>query len=108
MASSSRRARPVPHTFAWQQALPLGIPAPPQLIPVPEAQRWLGMSPEVFATLLLSGRLPVVPIGRKTRIEDTTLLAQPASQDPLHRCAWKPTLFCSMTPLPRLCSPFPA
>src|SRR5262245_38263332 len=30
---------------------PLEIPAPPQLIPLPEAQRWLGVSAETFTRL---------------------------------------------------------
>jgi excisionase family DNA binding protein len=75
MAPSSRRVRPRTHPSARQQELPLEIPAPPQLIPLEEAQRWLGVSPETFARLLCTGRLPVVHIGRKARIEDTALLA---------------------------------
>jgi excisionase family DNA binding protein len=75
MAPSSRRIRPRTHPSARQQELPLEIPAPPQLIPLEEAQRWLGVSPETFARLLCTGRLPVVHIGRKARIEDTALLA---------------------------------
>jgi excisionase family DNA binding protein len=75
MAAPSRRIRPRIRPSARQQELPLEIPVPPQLIPLEEAQRWLGVSPEVFARLLCSGRLPVVHIGRKPRIEDTALLA---------------------------------
>ncbi len=60
---------------ARQQVLPLEIPDHPPLITVQEAQRWLDVSPEAFARFLLSGRLPLVHIGRKTRIEETTLLA---------------------------------
>jgi excisionase family DNA binding protein len=60
---------------AIQQELPLEVPEHPPLITVQEAQRWLDVSPEAFARLLLSGRLPLVHIGRKTRIEETTLLA---------------------------------
>jgi hypothetical protein len=55
--------------------LPIEIPAPSQLIPLPEAQRWLCMSTEAFTRLLLSGYLPVVHLGRKVRIEETALLA---------------------------------
>jgi hypothetical protein len=51
------------------------VPAPTQLITLPEAQRWLGMSAEAFAQLLLSGHLLVVHLGRKARIEETALLA---------------------------------
>jgi excisionase family DNA binding protein len=61
--------------FARQQELPLEVPEHPPLITVKEAQRWLDVSPEAFARILLSGRLPLVHIGRKTRIEETTLLA---------------------------------
>ena len=75
MAAPSRRLRPRPRPSARQQDLPLEMPAPPQLIPLAEAQRWLGVSPETFARLLCTGRLPVVHIGRKARIEDTALLA---------------------------------
>ena len=75
MPPASRRLRPRPRLPARQQDLPLEIPAPPQLIPLEEAQRWLGVSPETFARLLCTGRLPVVHIGRKARITDTTLLA---------------------------------
>jgi hypothetical protein len=75
MAAPSRRIRPRIRPSARQQELPLEIPVPPQLIPLEEAQRWLGVSPEVFARLLCSGRLPVVHIRRKPRIEDTALLA---------------------------------
>jgi excisionase family DNA binding protein len=63
-------------------ALPLEIPVPPQLIPLPEAQRWLGVSPETFARLLCAVHLPVVHVGRKARIEDTALLAWLAEHRP--------------------------
>jgi excisionase family DNA binding protein len=63
-----------------QQALPLDIPAPPQLISLAEAQRWLGVSPETFARLLCTGQLPVVHLGRKVRMEETALLAWLAAQ----------------------------
>jgi hypothetical protein len=63
-----------------QQELPLELPAPPQLIPLPEAQRWLGVSPETFAELLCTGQLLVVHLGRKARIADTVLLAWLAAQ----------------------------
>jgi excisionase family DNA binding protein len=85
MAAPSRRIRPRIRPSARQQELPLEIPAPPQLIPLEEAQRWLGVSPETFARLLCTGRLPVVHIGRKVRIEDTTLLAWLAAQGPSRR-----------------------
>ena len=58
-----------------QQELPLEIPVPPQLIPLEEAQRWLGVSSETFARLLCTGQLSVVHVGRKLRSEDTVLLA---------------------------------
>lgn len=80
MAAPSRRPRPRTRPSAHQLAFPLEMPAPPQLIPLPEAQRWLGVSPETFARLLCTGRLPVVHIGRKARIEDTALLAWFAEQ----------------------------
>jgi len=80
MAAPSRRPRPRTRPSARQQELPLEIPAPPQLIPLAEAQRWLGVSPETFARLLCTGRLPVVHIGRKARIADTALLAWLAAQ----------------------------
>jgi excisionase family DNA binding protein len=35
----------------------------------------VGLSSETFARLLCTGRLPVVHLGRKARIEDTALLA---------------------------------
>ena len=73
MPPPQRRRRTQPP--ARQQNLPLEIPTPPQLIPLAEAQRWLGVSPETFARLLCTGQLPVVHIGRKARIEDTVLLA---------------------------------
>ena len=75
MASPSKRPRPWLHPSARQQELPLDLPAPPQLIPLAEAQRWLGVSPETFARLLCTGQLPVVHLGRKVRIADTALLA---------------------------------
>jgi excisionase family DNA binding protein len=75
MPPASRRLRPSTRPSARQQDLPLEIPAPPQLIPLEEAQRWLGVSPETFARLLCTGQLPVVHIGRKARIADTALLA---------------------------------
>ena len=74
-----RRRTPPP---ARQQNLPLEIPAPPQLIPLAEAQRWLGVGPETFARLLCTGELPVVHVGRKPRIADTALLAWLAAQSP--------------------------
>jgi excisionase family DNA binding protein len=85
MAVPSRRPRSRTRPLAWQQDLPLEFPAPPQLIPLAEAQRWLGVSPETFARLLCTGRLPVVHIGRKARIEDTALLAWLAEQRPFRR-----------------------
>jgi excisionase family DNA binding protein len=75
MAAPPRRFRPRMRPSARQQDFPLELPAPPQLIPLAEAQRWLGVSPETFARLLCTGRLPVVHIGRKARIADTALLA---------------------------------
>ena len=80
MPPASRCSRPRRRLPTWQQDLPLEIPAPPQLIPLEEAQRWLGVSPETFARLLCTGQLPVVHIGRKARIEDTALLAWLAEQ----------------------------
>jgi excisionase family DNA binding protein len=88
MAPRSRRPRPRTRPPARQQELPLEIPAPPQLIPLPEAQRWLGMSPETFARLLCTGRLPVVHLGRKARIEDTALLAWLAAQGRMGCYRW--------------------
>ena len=85
MAAPSRRLRPRMRPSARQQELPLEIPVPPQLIPLAEAQRWLGVSPETFARLLCTGRLPVVHIGRKVRIEDTALLAWLAEQGRFRR-----------------------
>lgn len=73
MPPPPRRHRTPPP--ARQQDLPLEIPAPPQLIPLAEAQRWLGVGPETFARILCTGQLPVVHLGRKVRIEDTALLA---------------------------------
>jgi excisionase family DNA binding protein len=75
MAAPSRRPRPRSRLSARQPDLPLELPAPPQLIPLDEARRWLGVGPETFARLLCTGQLPVVHIGRKARIEDTVLLA---------------------------------
>jgi excisionase family DNA binding protein len=80
MPPMSRRPRARPRSSPRQQDLPLEIPPPPQLIPLEEAQRWLGVSSETFARLLCTGRLPVVHIGRKARIEDTALLAWLAAQ----------------------------
>jgi excisionase family DNA binding protein len=75
MPPASRRPRSRTPSSTRQQDLPLEIPAPPQLIPLEEAQRWLGVSPETFAQLLCTGQLPVVHLGRKARIADTALLA---------------------------------
>jgi excisionase family DNA binding protein len=75
MPLASRRPHARPRSSPRQPDLPLEIPAPPQLIPLAEAQRWLGVSPETFARLLCTGQLPVVHVGRKARIEDTVLLA---------------------------------
>jgi hypothetical protein len=75
MPPPPRRPRPRTQPPARQQDLPLELPAPPQLIPLEEAQRWLGVSPEAFARILCTGQLPVVHIGRKARLEDTVLLA---------------------------------
>jgi hypothetical protein len=72
-----RRRTPPP---ARQQDLPLDLPTPPQLIPLAEAQRWLGVSPQTFARLLCTGQLPVVHIGRKARIAEMVLLAWLAAQ----------------------------
>jgi excisionase family DNA binding protein len=80
MPPPPRRPRPRTRPPARQQDLPLEIPAPPQLIPLEEAQRWLGVSPETFARLLCTGQLPVVHLGRKPRIADTALLAWLAAQ----------------------------
>jgi excisionase family DNA binding protein len=85
MAAPSRHPRPRTRPSAQQLAFPLEMAPPPQLIPLPEAQRWLGVSPETFARLLCTGRLPVVHIGRKARIADTTLLAWLAEQRPCRR-----------------------
>jgi hypothetical protein len=84
MAAQSlhRRSRTRPSTD--QLPLPLEIPAPPQLIPLPEARRWLGVSPQAFTRLLLSGQLPVVHLGRKVRIADTVLLAWLAAHGRFH------------------------
>jgi excisionase family DNA binding protein len=78
MAPPPRRRRTQPP--ARQQDLPLDLPAPPQLIPLAEAQRWLGVSPQTFARLLCTGQLPVVHIGRKARIDEMVLLAWLAAQ----------------------------
>jgi excisionase family DNA binding protein len=78
----SRRPRTRPRPSLRQPDLPLEIPAPPQLIPLEEARRWLGVSPEAFARLLCTGQLPVVHLGRKARIEDTALLAWLAAHRP--------------------------
>jgi hypothetical protein len=80
MPPSPRRPRPRTQPPARQQELPLELPAPPQLIPLAEAQQWLGVSPEIFARLLCTGQLPVVHLGRKARIEDTVLLSWLAAQ----------------------------
>jgi excisionase family DNA binding protein len=74
-ATSAQTPPPRTQPPARQRDLPLEIPTPPQLIPLAEAQRWLGVSPETFARLLCTGQLPVVHLGRKARIEDTALLA---------------------------------
>jgi excisionase family DNA binding protein len=76
---SRRRRTPSP---ARQPDLPLEIPTPPQLIPLAEAQRWLGVSSETFARILCTGQLPVVHLGRKARIADTALLAWLATHSP--------------------------
>jgi excisionase family DNA binding protein len=80
MPPASRRIRPSPRPSARQQELLLELPASPQLIPLAEAQRWLGVSPETFGRLLCTGELSVVHVGRKVRIEDTALLAWLAAQ----------------------------
>ncbi len=85
MAVPSRGNRPRSRASARQQELPLELPTPPQLIPLTEAQRWLGVSPETFTRLLCTGRLPVVHLGRKARIEDTVLLAWLVEQRRLRR-----------------------
>ena len=82
MPPPSRRPRARQHPPPRQPDLPLEIPAPPQLIPLPEAQRWLGVSAETFARLLCMGELPVVHLGRKARIADTALLAWLAAHSP--------------------------
>ena len=82
MAALSRRPRLLTGPSARQQELPLEIPVPPQLIPLEEAQRWLGVNPETFARLLCTGQLSVVHVGRKVRIEDTALLAWLAEHRP--------------------------
>jgi excisionase family DNA binding protein len=75
MPPPPRRPRARPRSSPRQPDLPLELPVPPQLIPLDEAQRWLGVGSETFARLLCTGQLPVVHIGRKARIEDTVLLA---------------------------------
>ena len=85
MPPASRRPRARPRSSPPQQNLPLELSAPPQLIPLAEAQRWLGVSPVDVAGLLCSGRLPVVHIGRKVRIADTALLAWLAEQGRFRR-----------------------
>jgi excisionase family DNA binding protein len=82
MAAPSPHLRPRRRLSPRQPDLPLEIPAPPQLIPLAEAQRWLGVSPETFARILCTGQLPVVHVGRKARIEDTALLAWLAAHSP--------------------------
>jgi excisionase family DNA binding protein len=82
MAPLSQHLRPRRHPSARQLDLPLELPVPPQLISLDEAQRWLGVSPEMFARLLCTGQLPVVHLGRKARIEDTALLAWLAAHRP--------------------------
>jgi excisionase family DNA binding protein len=86
MAAPSRRLRPRSRPSTRQQELPLEIPVPPQLIPLAEAQRWLGVSPDTFARLLCTGQLPVVHLGRKARIADTALLAWLAAQGRVPAC----------------------
>jgi excisionase family DNA binding protein len=83
MAALSPHLRPRRRPSARQLDLPLELPAPPQLIPLDEAQRWLGVSAETFAQLLCTGQLPVVHLGRKVRIEDTALLAWLAAHSPV-------------------------
>jgi hypothetical protein len=78
----SRRPRARPRSSPRQPDLPLEIPTPPQLIPLEEARRWLGVSPEAFARILWTGQLPVVHLGRKPRIADTALLAWLAAHRP--------------------------
>jgi excisionase family DNA binding protein len=85
MAAPSRRPRPQTHPSGQPLVFPLEMPAPPQLISLPEAQRWLGVSPETVARLLCTGRLPVVHMRRKARIQDTALLAWFAEQGLLRR-----------------------
>jgi excisionase family DNA binding protein len=80
MPPTSKHPRARPRPSPQQQDLPLELPVPPQLIPLEEAQRWLGVSPETFARLLCTRQLPVVHLGRKARIEDTALLAWLAAQ----------------------------
>src|SRR5262245_62397426 len=58
MAAPSHHLRPRRRPSVHQLDLPLDLPAPPQLIPLEEAQRWLGVSPETFARLLCAGQLP--------------------------------------------------
>jgi excisionase family DNA binding protein len=75
MAAQSPRAHPRTRSRPRQQDLPLELPAPPPLIPLDEAQRWLGVSAATFTRLLWTGELPVVHLGRKVRIAEPTLLA---------------------------------
>jgi hypothetical protein len=89
MAAPPRRLRPRKRPSALQQELPLEILVPPRLIPLAEAQRWLGVGPEIFTQLLCTGRLPVVYLGRKVRITDTVLLAWLAAQGPFRREAMR-------------------
>jgi hypothetical protein len=82
MAAPSRRPSAQSQSSASQLALSFDLPAPPQLIPLPEARRWLGVSPEAFAQLLCTGQPPVVHLGRKVRLADTVLLAWLVAQGP--------------------------
>jgi hypothetical protein len=83
MAALSRRPCTRTRPPARQQDLTLELPAPPQLIPLDEAQRWLGVNPDTFARLLCTCQLLVVHIGRKPRIADTAVLAWLAAQERL-------------------------
>jgi hypothetical protein len=73
MAAPSRRPRAC--LSACQRALALELPAPPQLMPLPESRRWLGVSPEACARLFCTGQLPVVPLGRQVRLDERVLLS---------------------------------
>jgi len=75
MPARSPRARPLTRPRPRQQELPLELPAPTPMIPLDEAQRWLGVSAATFARLLCTGELPVVHLGRKARIAEPALLA---------------------------------